>query len=74
MHKAVCKHVERPPKRVEVSTTHFQGVTSNLRSEGGVEIVAIFWGWNGKGIPGKGYCMCKHVEERACISVGVEVA
>lgn len=73
IHKAVYTHVERPPQRVRVFTTGFQGVTSNLRSKGGVEIVAIFWK-NRKDIPGKGNDMCKHVEERACMSVGIEVA
>lgn len=61
-------------KRVGMSIMDFQGATSNLRSEGRVEHIAIFWGWNEEGITGKGNCMCKHVEERACVSVGAEVA
>lgn len=33
MHKLVWDYIERPPKRVAVSTKAFQGVTSKLRSE-----------------------------------------
>lgn len=46
-------------------TKAFQGMTSKLRSEKGVEIVAKFWAWNGKEIPGRGNFMCKQVEQRA---------
>lgn len=63
MPKSVWDHIRRPTERVGVSTKAFQGVISNLRSEKVVEITAHFWGWDGKDIPCRGNCMCKHVEK-----------